>query len=413
MLKLFARIGIPLLVLALSIGIAGYLQATRPSVTPKQPEERIWTVAAVPVEVGNLRPEIKLFGEIVSGRTVELRPQVSGKIVQASANLLEGGIVRSGEVLIHIDPFDYEAEVRQREAELTEARGRLKELEAQLAGARSLLKEDVEQVTLRRRDVERRARLRGSGAGTVKSSDDAQLALSEAEQRRIDRRQEITRLEAVIEQQGATIDRLEVAVARAKRDRAETRVVAPFSGFLQSVETAEGKWVNVGDPIARLIDADRLEAKFHISRTKFRRLVAGGGYQGRPARIVWRGRADAAPYTAYIDRVGGEVDATTGGVNLYARIETGGVETVLRPGAFIEVYISDREFERVVRLPATSVHDDNTVYIVKDDRLEAKAVEIATRVGGDVIVSGSLADGDRVVTTRFPELAPGLKVKVQ
>lgn len=413
MLKRITRIGIPALVLVLSVGIAGYLKETRPSVMPKPPEERVWTVAAVTVQVVSIQPEMKLFGEIVSGRTVELRPQVSGRIVQASANLVEGGVVRADEIIVHIDPFDYEADVRQREAELAEAHGRLKELEAQLAGAKALLAEDVEQVTIRRRDAERRTQLRGSGAGTVKSADDARLALSETEQRRIDRSKEATRLEAVIDQQRAAIDRIDVALARAKRNLSETRVVAPYSGFLHSVETAQGKWVNVGDRLARLVDAGRLEARFHISRTQFRRLMAGGGYQARPARIVWRGRADATPYAAAIDRVGGEVDAATGGVSLYAKIDTGGLETVLRPGAFVEVYIADRMFDRVVRLPATSVHDDGVVYVAKHGRLEAKYVEVVTRVGGDVIVSGALADGDRVVTTRLPELAPGLKVRVQ
>lgn len=181
MIRKFGKLAIPLAILAFAVSIAGYLKATKPAVEPKSISERVWTVEAVPVEIASIRPQIKLFGEIVSGRTVDLRPQVSGKIVHASPNLIEGGIVRGGEVIVHIDPFDYDATLRQRKAELTEAKGRLKELEAERSGAVSLLKEDMAQLALRRKDAARRARLTGSGAGTVKSSDDAQLALSEAE----------------------------------------------------------------------------------------------------------------------------------------------------------------------------------------------------------------------------------------
>ena len=413
MLRKLARFGVPLLILAVSAGVAGYLKVTRSTISPTPPTERVWTVATQVATITNIRPEVRLFGEIVSGRTVDLRAEVAGKIVQATANLVEGGTVRAGEVVAHIDPFDYEAAVRQREAELVEARGRLRELEAQIEGARSLLKGDVEQVALRRRDVERRAQLKGSGAGTAKAADDAQLALSEAEQRRIDRAKEISRLEAVMDQQRAAIDRLEVALLRAKRDLSQSRIIAPFGGFLQSVETVEGKWVNTGDRVARLIDADRLEAKFYVSRGQFRRLMAGGGFEARPARVSWRGRADGRPYTAFIDRVGSEIDPATGGVNLYARIETGGTATVLRPGAFVEVQIADRVYERVVRLPATAVYDDTRIYVVRDGRLEAKSVDIVARVGGDVLIAGAVAEGDRIVTTRFPEIAPGLKVRMQ
>ena len=62
--------------------------------------------------------------------------------------------------------------------------------------------------------------------------------------------------------------------------------MAPFDGFLIDTETAIGKRVGVGDPIARLIDAGRLEAKFHLSDRAFARLLAAGGYQGRSARVV-------------------------------------------------------------------------------------------------------------------------------
>lgn len=412
-MKKIGKFVIPIVVLAAAVMFTGYLKATKPVATPKAPIERVWTVAAIPAVIENVRPEIKLFGEIVSGRTVDLRPQVSGKIVHASPNLLEGGVVRAGEVLVDIDPFDYKATLQQRKAELTEAEGRLKELRAEQDGALAMLKEDKSQLRLRRTDAERRAKLRGSGAGTAKSSDDARLALSEAEQHQIERKKEIRRLRAAIEQQAATIDRLSVVVTVAERNLEETRIVAPYEGFVFSVETTEGKWVNVGDSIARLIDANRLEAKFHISRTQFKRLLAGGGYKQRTAKVVWRGRADGAPYTAYIDRVGSEVDATTGGVNLYAKIETGGAETILRPGAFVEVYIADRLFEGIVRLPGSAVYDNKTVFVVKDDRLEPRDVRIEARIGSEVLASGALSPGEMIAVTRLPEVAPGLKVQIQ
>lgn len=413
MLRKLGKFLIPILVIGVGVAIAGYLKATKPAVVAKPLSERVWTISAIPANVENIQPRIKLFGEVVSGRTIDLRPQVSGKIVQASPNLVEGGVVRAGEVIVDVDPFDYKATLRQRQAELTEARGRQKELEAELSGGIALLDEDKAQLALRRKDADRRAKLRGSGAGTVKSSDDARLALSEAEQRLIDRRKNIRQLKASIEQQMAAIDRLEVAVSLAERDLEETRIVSPADGFVFSVDTAEGKWLNVGDNVARLIDANRLEAKFYISRTQFRRLMAGGGYKERPAEILWRGRAGETPYSAYIDRVGSEVDATTGGVNLYAKIATGGAETILRPGAFVEVYITDRIFERVVRVPSTAVYENKQVYVVKDGRLEQRDVRIEAQVEGFLLVSGGFAGGEMIATTRLPEIAAGLKVAIQ
>lgn len=405
---------LPLFVIGVALLIASYLNMTKPSVDPRPLTERAWTVSVIPAKIENIQPRIKLFGEIVSGRTIDLRPEVSGKIIQASPNLVEGGIVREGEVIAHIDPFDYEAALRQRRSELTEARGRLKELKAKLSGAIALLKKDNAQVALRRKDVERRVKLRGSGAGTVKSSDDARLALNETEQRQIERQKEISSLRAAIEQQVAKIDRLDIQVEIAERDLKDTRLVSPVDGFVFSVETAEGKWLNVGDNVAKLIDADRLETKFHISRTRFKRLLEGGGYKLRPAEVLWRGRSGTKPYTAFIDRVGSEVDASTGGVNLYAKIETGGKETVLRPGAFVEVYISDKQFNGVVRLPSAAIYNGGKIYVVEGERLAERTVKIMSRVANEtlVIVFG-LKENDQIVITRLPEASVGLKVRIQ
>ena len=81
MLRKVAKLAIPLGVLAIVVSVAGYLKATKPKVAAQPLTERVWTIAAIPAVVENIQPSIKLFGEIVSGRTVDLRPQVSGKIV--------------------------------------------------------------------------------------------------------------------------------------------------------------------------------------------------------------------------------------------------------------------------------------------------------------------------------------------
>ncbi len=407
------RFGVPIAILAVAVSFAGYLRATRPEVKPRAPQERVWTVAAVSVDIADAQPRLRLYGEVVSGRTVDLRPEVAGRVIETGPGLVEGGVVRAGERLVVIDPFDYEANVVAREAELAEARARLRELEADLAGARALLERDSEQVELRRRDVERRRTLRGSGAGTAKALDDARLALSEAVQRRLQRKQTIERLAAALEQQRAVIARREVALRRARRDLERTRLEAPFDGFIVAVDTAVGKWVNVGDRVARLIDAARLEVKFHVSRRDFARLLAGGGYRGRVAEVIWRGRAGEIPYRAVIDRIASEVDPASGGVKLYARVEGGGVETVLRPGAFVEVFVADRRFKDVARLPAVALHGADTVYVVAEGRLQPRKVRVVARTGGDILVKGELRTGDRVVTIRFPEIGPGLKVRVQ
>ena len=82
---------IPLLVVTFAVFIVWYLKATKPAIEPAPAIEKVWTIASVTAKAETIRPQIRLFGEIVSGRTVDLRSEVAGKVVAASLHLPEGG----------------------------------------------------------------------------------------------------------------------------------------------------------------------------------------------------------------------------------------------------------------------------------------------------------------------------------
>lgn len=413
MAKLAVKIGLPLAILGVAVGVALYLRATKPELEPEPARERVWPVATVPAAPSDVRPEFRVYGEIVAGREVEMRPLVAGRVVEVGPEFAEGGVVKQGALLIAIDPFDYRAEIAEREAELAQAHARLAEIKAELKAARALVVRDREQVELRRRDVARRERLYREKFTSEKALDDARVELSQQQQTVIERQKSIEQHTARLDQQDAVIKRLEAEVKQAWRDLEETRLTAPFDGFLVDVGAEIGKRVSEGDRVARLIDANRLEARFHLSNAQFGHLLEADGYLDRPARVIWRVGGSEFTYDAVIERISGEIDATSGGVDLYARIRNVGREKSLRPGAFVEVYLTGRLYRNVVRLPESALYGEDKVYVADDGRLDARRIELVVRVGEDVLVRGPLEPGEQVVTTRIPEIGPGLRVKVR
>ncbi len=413
-MKRLAKIGLPIAVIGVAVLGAGILQATKRPVEPKPVQEQVWTVAAVPVVRNDVQPVMRLFGEIIAGREVELRPLVEGRVDDFAADFVDSGVVRAGDLLVAIDPFEYRADMSEYEARIAEARARLDEIYAELGAATDMIAHDRRQLELARREVARRERLRQSQAGSEKALDDAHLALSQREQQLIERQQTIDRLAAQAEQQKAVIERWRVALRRARRDLADTRLTAPFDGYLVDTDAAVGKRVGAGDRIARLSDAGRLEAQFHLSSGEFARVLAAGGYRGRAAEVLWRVGGQTFTFAATVDRMKSEIDAESGGVDLYARIEGQGADGVLRPGAFVEVRLADRVYEDVVRLPRSALHNGDTVYVVVDERLRPRHVEVVVRSGNDILVRGDFEPGDNmVVITRLPEIGPGIRVVVR
>jgi RND family efflux transporter MFP subunit len=411
--RMILRVGLPILILAAAALGFVYLRATKPETAAKPPSERIWTVATVAAVPEDVEPEIKTFGQIFAGRQVELRPLVEGRVIETGPAFVEGGVVEKGELLIVIDPFDYANLRDERKAQLAEARARLDEIRAERDGARKLVKRDQEQVALRRRDVKRREGLAARGVTSQKALDDSRLALSEARQRLIERQRNIAQYGARIAQQKAVIDRLEVQVRQAGRDLEQTRLVAPFQGFLADVSTEIGKRVSRSDRVARLIDGGRLEVRFPLSNENFGRLLAAGDWRGRKIRAVWTAGNVVRTFTATIDRLQGEVDAAKGGVDLFARIDGAGPDTPLRPGAFVEVWFKEKRYEKLVRIPESALHSGSTVFLAHDGRLKAQKIEVVARSGNDVFIRGTFDPDAEVVVTKFPEMAPGMKIRVR
>ncbi len=394
-----------------ALAVAGYLQATKPQLAPEAPAERVWLISTVDTVLADQQPELLAYGEIVAQRDVEMRALVAGPIVAVGENFVDGGRVRKGELLTEIDPFEFESAVASGKAQVLEAKAHLTEIRAQTDAEESNLAYDREQLEIAARELQRRDALAKERVISEKALDDARLARNERARTVALGERNLNMLRAGADRQQAVIAQAQVTLDRARRDLRNSRLLAPFDGYLTETAAAIGKSLPVNGKVARLIDLNQLEAKFHLSDEEFGRLVsAPQGLQNRAARVVWRIGAETFRFAAEIARVGAEIDAASGGVQAYARIELADAHSSLRPGAFVEVYLSDRLYRQVARLPESALHDDERVYVVVEGRLQARLVELVARIGNDVLVQGELAHGETVATTRFPGIGPGVKV---
>lgn len=372
-----SRAGLPLLILAGAVLIVAILTATRPRLAPVPAAERVWAVSAVTVQRQTLQPELDLFGEVVAGRRSELRPLVPGRVLRVGANFRDGGIVREGELLLQIDPFDYETA-------LAEQRSRLREGEVRLEVVR--------------RDLKRAQDLYAQKLVAPQFLDNAELA---------------------VEQQEAIVEQQRIAVRRAERNLQDSRLIAPYAGVVGNVNADLGKQLSVNDKVADLTDVGRLEVRFSLSNAEYGRLLESGEpVVGRPVRVIWEVGERRLEYAGGIERVGAAITATTGGVNVYAVIAAEEEATPLRPGAFVRVRVADRRYDNVMRVPQTALYGEDTVYIIDaEDRLEARRVVIRGYAGSDMLfeasADGPVADGARVLTSQLREIGAGMKVQVR
>lgn len=399
---------------ALALGYAGYtyLKATRPE-SPKQAQtEKAFAVDTVTVRRSDATPAIRLYGNTVAGRQVDIRALVAGRIVETHAELREGGRIDRDETVIAIEAFDYKSAIDEARAQRQETAARLQEQEASLASERASLANARAQLEIAESDVGRARQLTERGNLSDRTLDDRRQILLQRQQAADQLANSIKVWEARIAQTRLAAERLDVAIARAEKRLAETRLAAPFDSFVTEVGAQVGRMVSVNDKVAMLIDRNWIEVQFQLTDSQYGRIVARESkLDGRPVTVRWTLGGETFTYPAEVSRVAARIAPGTGGIDVFARIKTPQAPVPLRPGAFVEAEIADIRFEKVFELPNAALYDGNTVYVVVDNRLDPRKVEVVGTTGSRLLVSGALADGDVIVTTRMSTPGKGVLVR--
>ncbi len=387
------------------------LIATRPDVPKRPVQEKSYAVETTTVQQGDYAPLISVYGQTQAGREVDLRALVGGEIVEVHPDLKAGGKVERGDTLVVIDRFDYEGAVTEARANLAEAQAALVENEGRVALEKANLVRAGEQLEFAQRDLERAEELLGRGAATERTVDDRKLIVSQRQQS-VERSENTLALEeAKVVQQKATVERLEWRLENAQRQLENTVLTAPFDAIVRSSAAEPGRLISVNDAIVSLYDSSEFEVRLTLSDNQYGRLLEDSGtVVGRPVDVIWNLGDQPVTYPATVTRIGADVASDRGGVDLIARIDASGAAVPLRPGAFVEVAVPDRTYANSFRIPETAYYGQGTVYVVEDNRLQARSVNALAIDDGFILVRGDLNSGETLLVTRIPEAGEGLLV---
>lgn len=407
-----AKVLVPVLVLVVGVVSFVGLKATRPEVPQRPAREQVWPVKAVTASFSDFQPHMRLYGQSIAGRRVELRSLVAGEVIETGPGLREGGVVRKDELLLRVDPFQYEGALDEAKAKLAESRARYREIEATIENEQDALRRAKEQLEIAKRDLERALSLVERGTVSQQTADDRRLTVSQREQSVELRTNNLAVQQARADQQRAIIAQLDWRVRRATRNIEDTELKAPFDAYITSVSAEVGRIVSANDQVATLLDANWVDVRFSLSDRQYGRIVTNGdGLKGRVVQVLWHVGDAPVSYPARIERVAAEIAAETGGVKIYARLEDPNNPVSIRAGAFVEVRVPDRAYKNVARLPQTALYGGERVYVIENGRLAGRKVDLVGAAGEQILVRGSIAEGDRVVTTRLSNASDGLRVE--
>ena len=402
LVKLIVPVGI------LAIGVAGFA-LMRAMGNPPTRVERPYLgplVQAISVPATRTTVVVEGQGTVRPSAQIDLVPQIPGIAVWKSPELEPGGLFAAGDLLLEIDPRDYELYVRQAAAAVAQSRYRL-----------DLAREEAE---MARQEWER---IDGSG------EEPGQLVLH------------IPQLRSAEADLQAAQARLEEAELRLSR----TRIHAPFAGRVRSARVDAGQHLNAGQPIAQIYSIEKAEIVVPVPDADLawfplplpgrapdapqpeQTVSTPAETPGRP-HLFSREGADAAitgtfagrshQWQGRVVRTEGELDPRSRMVRLvievdkpYAGIATG--QAPLTVGMFVDVAIAGRPADDVRTLPRSALRQGDKVWTVSPTGiLRVRDARVLRAMKEEVLIRLDIPTDEQIVISQLSGVTDGMKVRL-
>ncbi|PQO47027.1 efflux RND transporter periplasmic adaptor subunit [Blastopirellula marina] len=378
-LGILFRIAIPCVILA--AGWFGFVKLAEQIKKPPEPQGKKFQLRSrvEPLEVVDYPVVVKTHAVVQPHNLVTLNAQVSGQVAKVSPSFEVGAYFSEGDVLVEIDPRDYETALSIAKSQLVAAESELK------------LAKVVEDRKLRL--VESNAVSQGEvdAASATREQAEANVALAKTQ-----------------------VEQAELALER-------TKVIAPFDGRVKSNMIGIGQLAGSNSPLGEIFAVDYVEVRLPISGEQ-REFLNLPEFSDDPpidvelrdsisqSDVVWRGK---------IVRTEGVLDEDSRDLFAIARVDDPfGRKSSGPPLRISQPVIASIEgtvLRDVIALPRPAVRQLNNIVLVDQSELTLLPMKIealwsdAEKV---VVPASAIPKGMLLATTPMPFTPKGTKIEV-
>ena len=359
------------------LGVAGYVAH---DLTAAPAATQAAAPAAIPVDTVVVEKHpVRLWREFSARMEavdeVELRPQVSGRIVEV--RFRDGQIVAEGDVLFVIEPGPFESAVAQARADLSGATERREFADRELRRARKLVRTNA------------------------------------VAERVVDQREnEFANAKSEVEAAAARLVQAEI-------DLDHAYVKAPISGRVSRVEITVGNLVQAGADaplLTSIVSNKGIYADFEVDENTYLQYVRSVARDTESERTIpvrlSVGSDDAAPVDGKIYSFDNRIDPRTGTIR--ARALFANADGSLLPGMFARVKMGSAVERDAVLLSERAIltdQDRKYVYVVNGDgKATYREVTPGASIAGRRVIDKGLEPGDRVIVGGMMVVRPNASV---
>ena len=368
---------IGLIILALSIIIAGVLIKNRSVAVAKENKEVIPYVKTMMILPRTVKASISSQGIVQPESELILLSELSSRVEWLSPKMEAGSSFKQGDTLIVLDKRDYELALISAESQVlnTEVNLEREQAESELA------KKEWKRV--------------GAGLGSDLALRKPQMA-----------------------QAKATYAAAKASLEQAKRNLSRTIFIAPFDGRVRTSRIDIGTTVFPGTSIGNIYATDAYEVRLPIADQD----VPYSGLEFNGQKIEESKRLDVMiiqgdnKWPAKIVRTEAEIDPVTRMMAVVAKVDNSDKKMFTTPlvvGQFVQAKISGIEILDISVLPRSSVRNESVWVVDNQMSMQNRSVDVLRNEDDFALIGEGFEPGDRLLTSRVSSLVNGLRVTLE
>jgi RND family efflux transporter MFP subunit len=380
------KLSLPFIIIFIGIMAGVIMIRSRPKIEKRPVSFPPPLVRASMIHLQDYQLVVNSQGTVSPRTESELVSQVSGQVIGVAPQFAPGGFFRKQDVLIKIDPRDYEFSLSRLKARVAQAQLRLAQEEAE--------------ASIARQEWER--------LGKEEEPDPLVLRIPQLAEAR------------------ASYEAAQAELKQAELNLQRTKIVAPFDGRVRVKKADVGQVVNPGAPLATVYSVDYAEVRLAVPDDEIGYLDCCLDYRTQNPAVLDIDVKLSASYggnffkwSGKIVRVEGEIDPLSHMITLVARIkdpygrDLQSERPPLAVGMFVEAEIIGRRVDDVAVIPRSALRGDERLLIIdKDNKLHFRNVEVLRADFETVIISSGLNEGERICISPLEAVVDGMEVRV-
>jgi multidrug efflux pump subunit AcrA (membrane-fusion protein) len=422
MRSIFWQSAVSLVLLILTGIIIGILMIPQPVPTASGDLFTADTVEVVPIErhLGGI--DFKVDGEVIPHRQLDIVPEIAGRIVYKSDNCRLGRSVESGEILLRIDPTDYQLEAEQLIETIEQAKVNIEENAVQIDNTKKELELAAKQLELRQRDWERNQVLAQRNAISAAELDTAQASLLSTEETIQKLNNQLRVYETQKNKQIVALRKEEIALRTAQLNLERTEVKSPLGGIVTTDSFEVNSFVQRGTSVAKILDTSQLEIQCSLYMKQIQWIwrqseTKNGGYVFPPTPVTILYEIDGEQWAwegTLMTLDGGGINAVTRMVPCRVKVDdprtvrslknnTKNAPPTLFFGMYVSIIVHSKPVVSLYRIPEKALLPGNKIWTATDGTLHCHTIRVATTAPNGVLF---YADSDELSPTDLVVVSP-------